>query len=342
MADHAEVQAAVDQLAEALDLSVLVEDRRQRPVWWSTRGAVDQTRTSTILDRRVDPEAAEVIRQFGLDRADGPVRTPPMPERGMWSRWCVPTRHDGRLVGYLWVLDPDGVVDEDRLPGLVDCAELAAEALGTSAARAADRRRRRDELIDLLLGGRDPDAAAELARLEHLAHDVTVQVEVPARTGGWSLPGRMSAHVVTRRARAAAASGRPVPLADLSEAVRRAAATVRAVAAGARLSTASYDALGAWQLVVAAPDDLAVADLHPAAELLRSQPRDELLITARTVLDHGGDIAAAAATLHVHRTTLYYRLDRIRDLTGVDLRQGEANVHLQLALWLDAYRRVTT
>lgn len=338
MADNADVQVAIDQLAEILDLSVLVEDRRQRPVWWSTRGAVDQTRTSTILDRRVDPRAAEVIRQFGLDRADGPVRTPPMPERGMWARWCVPARHEGRLVGYLWVLDPDGAVGEDRLPALVDCAELAAEALGTSAARAADQRRRRDELIDQLLRGRDPEAAAELARLEHLAHDVTIQVEAPARTGGWSLPGRMSTHMVTRRPRPAT-SGQPVPLADLSLAVRRAAATMRAVAAGARLSSVSYDALGAWRLIVAAPAELTVAELHPAAELLRSQPRDELLVTARMVLDRGGDVAAAAVDLHVHRTTLYYRLDRIRDLTGVDLRQGEANVHLQLALWLDAYRR---
>ena len=338
MADHAGVQAAVDQLAEALDLSVLVEDRRQRPVWWSTRGTVDQTRTSTILDRRVDPQAAEVIRQFGLDRAEGPVRTPPMPERGMWARWCVPARHEGRLVGYLWVLDPDGVVAEDQLAPLVDCAELAAEALGTSAARAADQRRRSDELLDQLLRGRDPEAAAELARLGHLAHDVTVQVNSPARPGGWPLPGRMSAHVVTRRTRAAT-SGRPVLLADLAVAVRRAAATMRAIAAGARLSAPTYDTLGAWQLIVAAPEELAVADLHPAAELLRSQPRDDLLTTARIVLDQGGDVAAAAADLHVHRTTLYYRLDRIRDLTGVDLRHGEANVHLQLALWLDAYRR---
>jgi hypothetical protein len=338
MAESAEVQAAVDRLAAILNLSVLVEDRRQRPVWWSTRGSVDQTRTSTILDRHVAPHAAAVVRQFRLDQTEGPVRTPAMPERGMWARWCVPARHEGRLAGYLWVLDPDGTVGEDRLALLSECAELAAEVLAVSATADVDRRRRRTELLDVLLAGRDEVAAAELARLEHLPHDVQVQVEVPARSGGWSLPSAMSAHVVRRRARAAT-SGRPVPLAELSVAAERARATVRALAAGARLTSATWDALGAWRLVVAAPADLAVADIDPAADVLRAQPRGDLLATARVVLDHGSDVTLAAALLHVHRTTLYYRLDRIRELTGVDLREGGLGTRLQLALWLDAYRR---
>jgi hypothetical protein len=102
---RADVQVSVDQLATVLGLSVLVEDRaRQLPVWWNTQGEVDRVRQSTILDRNVDPSVAAVIRQFRLDRATAPVRTPAMPERGMWARWCVPVRHDGQLLGYLWVL----------------------------------------------------------------------------------------------------------------------------------------------------------------------------------------------------------------------------------------------
>jgi DNA-binding PucR family transcriptional regulator len=82
-----------------------------------------------------------------------------------------------------------------------------------------------------------------------------------------------------------------------------------------------------------------VADVHPGAEALARQTRTDLMTTARVVLDSGGDIAASAATLHLHRTTLYYRLDRIQELTGVDLRDGGARTDLQLALWLAAYRR---
>ena len=197
----------------------------------------------------------------------------------------------------------------------------------------------RSDLFAILLVRSDSEAAAELARLEHLSHDVRVQVEAPAKTGGWTLPGAMSAHVVSRRPRTAT-SGRPVPLTELRVAVDRAAATVRAVAAGAILPSRTFDALGAWQLVVTAPEDLPVAAIHPAVEVLKAQPRDELLVTARAVLDHGGDVAAAARSLHVHRTTLYYRLERIQELTGVDIRRGDDGVHLQLALWLDAYRSV--
>jgi DNA-binding PucR family transcriptional regulator len=51
---------------------------------------------------------------------------------------------------------------------------------------------------------------------------------------------------------------------------------------------------------------------------------------------------AAATALHLHRTTVYYRLSRIQKLTGVDLRDARARIDLQLALWLHAYRSADT
>jgi hypothetical protein len=336
--DAADVQAAVDRLAAAVGQSVLVEDLRQHPVWWSTTGAVDGTRTRTILDRRVDAQAAAVVKRFKLAKATAPVRTPAMSEADMWARWCMPVRHGDRLLGYLWVLDPDGTVREADLAALVDCAELAAQVMARTGKAAEHIRQQRDALLDRLLRKRDEAAARDLARLEHLPHDTRVQVEAPARAGGWPLPDAMSAHAAGRRTRAAT-SGAPLPLVDLSEAVRRASATRRALAAGARLDTAIWDGLGAWRLVVEAPASLSVADVHAGADVLASQPRADLMTTARVVLDLGGDIAAAAEALHLHRTTLYYRLDRIRELTGVDLRDGSDRTDLQLALWLAAYRR---
>jgi hypothetical protein len=339
MTDAVDMQAAVDRLASALGQSVLIEDRNQHPVWWSTRGAVDNTRTKTILDRRVDPEAAAVVKRFKLAQATAPVRTPAMPEAGMWARWCMPVRSEGRLLGFLWVLDPDGTVGAADLPALVECAELAAEVLARTSQSAEHSRQRRDELIARLLRTPDEAAARDLARLEHVPHDAQVQVEALARTGGWPLPDGMSAHVARSRPRTAT-SGSPLPIVDLGEAVRRAAATRRAIAAGARPEPASWDGLGGWRLIVEAPASLTVGQLHPGAEILADQPRTDLLTTARVVLDHGGDIAAASHELHVHRTTLYYRLDRITALTGVDLRTGSTRTDLQLALWLAAYRSV--
>ena len=205
---------------------------------------------------------------------------------------------------------------------------------------AENTTRRRDELIDRLLAAPDPDAARALARLEGLPSGTRVQVNAPAIAGGWPLPNSMSAHVADTPARSAM-SGTPLPLAELGEAVRRATATRRAIAAGARIDPASWDGLGAWRLIVEAPESLSPSDIHPGAAVLAQQSNTTLMTTARVILDHGGDIAAAAKALHVHRTTLYYRIDRILELTGVDLRTGPARTDLQLALWLVAYRRAT-
>ncbi|NNN29388.1 helix-turn-helix domain-containing protein [Streptomyces sp. S3(2020)] len=63
------------------------------------------------------------------------------------------------------------------------------------------------------------------------------------------------------------------------------------------------------------------------------------MITTHTFLDLGGDVPAAADALHLHRTTLYYRLDRIKALTGVDLRTDPERHDLDLALRLAAFRK---
>ena len=338
MTDPSGLQAVVDALAADLGCPVLVEDAQHQPLWWSAQESPDEVRMRTILRRLVAPEARAMVSRLQLARATHPVRTPEIAEIGMRERWCVPIRSGGTHLGYLWVEDGDGHVGDDRLPRLQECADLAAEALARERSTYEDLARKRSALLDRLLHGADDAAARELVALEHLAHDVRVVVRVPAQAGGWRLPGGMSAHVWRPQA-APAASGQALPLAELRVGVHRAACPRRARAAGARLERPSWDALGVWRLIVEAPESLSVSELHPGAELLASAPRTDLLATARVVLDLGGDVAAAAGELCVHRTTLYYRLDRIRELTGVDLRAGVGRTDLQLALWLAAYRR---
>src|SRR5690349_1655010 len=115
MASSVDIQATVDRLAAAIGHSVLIEDVDQCPVWWSTVGAIDRTRMRTIVNRHVDPGAAAVIERFKLADAAGPVRTPSLPGADMWARWCVPVRHRDQLLGFLWVLDPDGTIREADL-----------------------------------------------------------------------------------------------------------------------------------------------------------------------------------------------------------------------------------
>ena len=329
----ADVQVAVDELAAALAHAVLVEDPTHRPLWWSAQGEVDGTRMRTIMQREVLPAAKDVVVRLGLARAARPVRTPAVPEAEMLPRWCVPLRSAGELLGYLWVLNGDGRVTEDDLPRIVACADVAVSAL----VQPRDQEHRRAALLARLETGPDPDAARELIALEDLDPAVGVVVQGPRARGGWPLHDGLSAHV-DPPPKLVATSGSPVPLGELHVAVRRATATLQAIRAGAVPDRPSWDALGAWHLIVAAPPDLAVADIHPGAQVLARLPRPDLMITARAVLEHGGDVARTAAELHIHRTTLYYRLDRIQALIGVNLRSGTGREDLHMALRLAAYR----
>jgi PucR C-terminal helix-turn-helix domain/GGDEF-like domain len=56
-----------------------------------------------------------------------------------------------------------------------------------------------------------------------------------------------------------------------------------------------------------------------------------LLVTLTRYLQHGGSYEATSRALSVHRSTLKYRLQRIRELTGFDLADPETRFSLELA-----------
>ncbi|WP_053204302.1 helix-turn-helix domain-containing protein [Jiangella muralis] len=98
---------------------------------------------------------------------------------------------------------------------------------------------------------------------------------------------------------------------------------------------ACWTELGAWQLLFGLPWTPATArELHPPlAPLLRPEHR-LLATTLLTYLDSGGDAAATVAALHIHRTTLYYRMDKIRDLVGSSWSTGTGRLGAHAALVL--------
>jgi len=333
----ADVQKQVEVLAATLDCPVLVEDAQHRPLWWSAQGEIDAVRSRTILQREPPPEAAALVTTLGLAQATGPVRTPALPEVDMAERWCVPLRSGHQLLGYLWVSDSAGKVSADDLAPVLECAALAAVTLARTQPNQQEREQRRAGLLMRLASGPDPTSAAELIDLERLSAGATVAVNAPLTAGGWALPAGMSVHVNPPVGQVHT-SGAPVPLATLALAVHRASCTLRALRAGARLTQPCWDALGSWHLIVGAPQDLSPGQVHRGADVLLAQKRPDLLVTARCVLDNGGDVTLSAEQLHIHRTTLYYRIERIEALTGVNLRLAAGRDDLHLALRLAAYR----
>jgi len=69
----------------------------------------------------------------------------------------------------------------------------------------------------------------------------------------------------------------------------------------------------------------------------------QLVLTLSEYLECGGNYDASARALSVHRSTLKYRLNRIRQVSGYDLSLPDNQVNLQLATraWrtLQALRR---
>ncbi len=49
-------------------------------------------------------------------------------------------------------------------------------------------------------------------------------------------------------------------------------------------------------------------------------------------LDCAGQAGRTASTLNIHRQTLYYRLSRVEQLTGLDLHDGEDRLLLHMSL----------
>nr|WP_227463639.1 helix-turn-helix domain-containing protein [Nocardioides lijunqiniae] len=57
-----------------------------------------------------------------------------------------------------------------------------------------------------------------------------------------------------------------------------------------------------------------------------------LLETLEAYLDLAGDVRATAARLRLHRSSLYYRLERLAAALGADLGDGLVRLDLHLAL----------
>ncbi|WP_367124057.1 PucR family transcriptional regulator [Streptomyces phytohabitans] len=70
----------------------------------------------------------------------------------------------------------------------------------------------------------------------------------------------------------------------------------------------------------------------PVVRKLLTPAHRELAVTAEVFLDRAGQAGRTAAELGVHRQTLYYRLSRVEQLTGLDLHEGADRLLLHMAL----------
>ncbi|MGW5400672.1 PucR family transcriptional regulator [Streptomyces sp. NPDC003952] len=177
------------------------------------------------------------------------------------------------------------------------------------------------------LRGTDPLAPALTAISRLMPHTTGG----PAGTGARSTPAPQKAAAPGAATGVTAGVSDPVrALTGLPAAWQQATAAARAAAAGPRLGpVAQWSAIGPYRMLASVADE-ALDD--PAARTLLGPAHPELARTAEVFLDCAGQAGRAAAALGIHRQTLYYRLSRVEQLTGLDLDEGEDRLLLHMAL----------
>jgi hypothetical protein len=108
-----------------------------------------------------------------------------------------------------------------------------------------------------------------------------------------------------------------------------------------RHGIATWEDLGYLRMFATVPWDIHGVDLvHPGMSRLLQDGHGTIAGTLLTYLDCGGSAQAAAAALSIHRTTLYYRLSRARELLGTDFGEGAARLSVHAGLVLARLARL--
>ncbi|HEX9711264.1 MAG TPA: helix-turn-helix domain-containing protein [Actinomycetota bacterium] len=141
-----------------------------------------------------------------------------------------------------------------------------------------------------------------------------------------------------KEVRAAVGIGDPSTLEAAFESYEEAQAAARI---GQRVSpgrsVSFWRDLGVYRILARLPEQ-GVKEAVPNAfrSLSESDHGRELLQTLETYLDLGCNGGLAASALHLHRSSLYRRIRKVEELTGVDLSQGEQR--LATHLWIKLLR----
>lgn len=103
-------------------------------------------------------------------------------------------------------------------------------------------------------------------------------------------------------------------------------------------AVASWDDLGVYRLLAAAPSaELSAILVEGPVRRLLATGDPVLIHSVEAFLDNAGNVGATATELHVHRQTLYYRLQKAETITGLRFADGNNRLLLHLGLMLAPY-----
>jgi sugar diacid utilization regulator len=126
--------------------------------------------------------------------------------------------------------------------------------------------------------------------------------------------------------------------ADLPRAVSEALLAANVAQGGNDGPALAFEQTGAYRLLLSAmsenPDELQRFYSETVEPLVAydEQYETDLMRTLETFLEADGNVAGTAQRLFTHRHTIYYRLERVRDLSGLDVSSSDGREKLSLGL----------
>ncbi|MEV5875700.1 helix-turn-helix domain-containing protein [Streptomyces sp. NPDC052101] len=164
-------QELVDEISELLGVPATLENRDFELIAFGAYDsddeldptALDPVRTRSILTRRSTATVRSWFEGFGITRATGPVRIPPSPEAGVYrGRICLPVRHRGVVLGYVWLLDGDPGPTDAQLAAAMEVADRIGALLADEAEAGAGLSRELRAVLTAERGWQREMAVAEL------------------------------------------------------------------------------------------------------------------------------------------------------------------------------------
>jgi sugar diacid utilization regulator len=125
---------------------------------------------------------------------------------------------------------------------------------------------------------------------------------------------------------------------ELSRAAGEALLAANVAEGGSQEGVLAFEQTGAYRLLLSAmsenPSELQRFYAETVEPLVAydEQYETELLQTLGTFLEADGNVAGTAQRLFTHRHTVYYRLERVRELTGLDVSSSDGREKLSLGL----------
>ena len=126
--------------------------------------------------------------------------------------------------------------------------------------------------------------------------------------------------------------------ADLPRAVSEALLAANVAQGGPDGPALAFEETGAYRLLLSAmsenPAELQRFYSETVEPLVAydEQYETDLMRTLETFLEADGNVAGTAQRLFTHRHTIYYRLERVRDLSGLDVSSSDGREKLSLGL----------